>query len=127
VNVLDSRPVKWAIGQQRDGRGLVCNEHLHLCRVARYEIEGTACNALAAGEVIARLRGRPGYKNAYTEKVDEWVAAHPIVPPDRLVARGEGVITRILGPDSELRELWADAGDEEWLVAVDDLRRRMSG
>jgi len=95
--------------------------------VARYEIEGTACNALAAGEVIARLRGRPGYKNAYTEKVDEWVAAHPIVPPDRLVARGEGVITRILGPDSELSELWADAGDEEWLVAVDDLRRRMSG
>ncbi len=94
-----------------------------------YLEQGTACNALAACEVIARLRGRPGYKNAYTEKVDEWVAAHPIVPPNQLVARGEGVITRILGPESELRELWAEAEAEEkeWRAAVDDLRSRMSG
>jgi hypothetical protein len=37
------------------------------------------------------------------------------------------VIVRILGPESELRELWEDAGDEEWLAAVEDLRNRMSG
>ena len=33
-----------------------------------------ACNALAACEVIARLKGRAGYQNAYTEKVDSWEA-----------------------------------------------------
>jgi hypothetical protein len=87
---------------------------------------GEACNALAACEVIARLRGRPGYANAYTEKVDRWVAAHRIEPPGGLVTRGEAVIARILGPESELREVWEEVGDEEWRAAVEDLRIRMS-
>jgi hypothetical protein len=86
-----------------------------------------ACNALAACEVLARLRGRPGYTNAYTDAVDQWVAAHRLDPPDGLVARSETAIVRILGPDSELRELWEDAGDDEWRAAVEDLRNRMSG
>jgi hypothetical protein len=87
---------------------------------------GPACNALAACEVLARLRGRPGYTNAYTEKVDRWVAAHQVEPPSRLIARGGAAIVRILGPDSELREVWEEVGDEEWRAAVEDLRNRMS-
>ncbi len=43
-----------------------------------------ASNALAACEVLARLNGKPGYKNSYTEKVDDWVAAHPLKPSDDL-------------------------------------------
>ena len=92
-----------------------------------YLEQGLACNALAACEVLARLRGRPGYTNAYSEKVDRWVAAHRIDPPPALIARGEAVIARILGPESELRELWEEAGDHEWRAAVDDLQSRMSG
>ncbi len=91
-----------------------------------YLEQGVACNALAACEVLARLRGRPGYTNAYTEKVDQWVAAHPIDPPTALITRGEAVIDRILAPGSELRDVWEEAGDEEWRAAVDDLRSRMS-
>ena len=91
-----------------------------------YLEQGLACNALAACEVLARLRGRPGYKNAYTDKVDQWVAKHRIDPPSGLVTRGETAIVRILGPESELREIWEDAGDQEWRAAVDDLRSRMS-
>lgn len=94
---------------------------------AGYLEQGPACNALAACEVIARLRGRSGYTNAYTEKVDVWVKDHPISPPPALVARAEAAIERILGPDSELRELWEEAGDEEWRASVEDLRVRMSG
>ena len=94
---------------------------------AGYLEQGAACNALAACEVIARLRGRPGYTNSYTEKVDRWVAAHRIEPPAELVTGGGAVIARILGPESELREVWEDAGDEEWRAAVEDLRNRMSG
>jgi hypothetical protein len=93
---------------------------------AGYLEPGPACDALAACEVLARLRGRPGYTNAYTEKVDRWVAAHRIDPPSGLVNRGEAVIARILGPESELRELWEESGDEEWRTAVEDLRLRMS-
>jgi hypothetical protein len=88
---------------------------------------GPACAALAACEVLARLRGRPGYTNAYTDLVDKWVAAHQVDPPSGLIARGEAAIVRILGPSSELRELWEDAGDQDWRAAVDDLRGRMSG
>ena len=94
---------------------------------AGYLDQGVACNALAACEVLARLRGRPGYTNPYTEKVDRWVGSHQVEPPGVLVARGGAVITRILGPESELREVWEDAGDEEWRAAVEDLRNRMSG
>lgn len=92
-----------------------------------YLEQGPACEALAACEVVARLRGRPGHKNSYTEKVDEWVAAHRIDPPGGLITRGEAAIVRILGPESELRELWEEARDQEWRAAVEDLRVRMSG
>ena len=93
----------------------------------RYLEQGDAAEALAACEVVARLRGRSGYTNAYTEKVDRWVAEHPITPSPELIARGNAVIDRILGTDSELRELWEEAGDGEWQAAVANLRTRMTG
>ena len=93
---------------------------------AGYLESPAASSALAACEVLARLHGRPGYTNAYTEKVDRWVDAHRIDPPSGLIIRGGAVIARILGPESELRELWDEAGDEEWRAAVEDLRLRMS-
>ncbi len=82
-----------------------------------------ASSALAACEVLARLNGKPGYKNSYTEKVDEWVAAHPLTPPSDLLKRANAAIDRILGENSELKELWDESG--EWLGSVEDLRQRM--
>jgi hypothetical protein len=90
-----------------------------------YLDQDLACNALAACEVLARLRGKPGYRNAYTEKVDEWVAAHKHVPPPRLLARASAVIDRILGEQSELRELWDEGDGTEWREAMEDLRQRL--
>jgi hypothetical protein len=84
-----------------------------------------ASDALAACEVIARLRGKPGYQNAYTEKVDLWVAAHPLKVPAALVGRASAVIDRILGEESELAEVWAESGDAAWRAGVEDLRQRM--
>jgi hypothetical protein len=91
-----------------------------------YLEQGDASEALAACEVLARLQGRPGYSDAYTKKVDDWVAAHRIVPPAGLIARANGAIDRVLGEESELRELWAESGEQEdWLAAVEDLRARL--
>jgi hypothetical protein len=85
-----------------------------------------ASNALAACEVLARLNGKPGYKNSYTEKVDEWVAAHPQTPSAELLSRASAVIDRILGENSELKEMWADSDEnDDWLASVDDLRQRL--
>lgn len=86
-----------------------------------------ACHALAACEVLARLRGRPGYANVYTEKVDEWVTAHrqTLVPTSEQLSRASEAIDRILGADSELCELWDEGDGEAWRAAVEDLRQRL--
>jgi hypothetical protein len=84
-----------------------------------------ASDALAACEVIARLRGKPGYTNAYTEKVDAWVAAHPQKVPPALMKRASAVIDRILGEESELADLWGESDDAKWRAGVEDLRNRM--
>jgi Domain of unknown function (DUF4259) len=95
---------------------------------ADYLDQDVACNALGACEVLARLLGRPGYTNAYTEKVDQWVAANKIKPTPALLKRASAAIDRILASDSELRELWEE-GDEaqSWRSAIEDLRTRVRG
>lgn len=40
-----------------------------------------ACEGLAACEVIARLKGNWGIRNAHTESLDRWIESHPIQPP----------------------------------------------
>ena len=94
---------------------------------SNYLDQDPACNALAACEVLARLRNQPGYSNAYTEKVDMWVAAHSIDPPVQLISRGVVVIGRILGENSELRDLWEEADPEPWRTGMTDLRNRLTG
>jgi len=37
--------------------------------------------AVAAAEVIARLKGRWGEEDSYTETTDAWVRSHPVSPP----------------------------------------------
>jgi hypothetical protein len=84
-----------------------------------------ASAALAACEVLARLQGRPGYTNAYTEKVDRWVAVHPLAVPPSLINRGSAAIDRILDENSELRDSWEEADSGAWLAGVADLRTRL--
>jgi hypothetical protein len=85
----------------------------------------TACEALAACEVLARLLGHPGYSNSYTEKVDEWVRQHAIAPSPKLIARAQSAIDRILADKSELRDLWEEGDASEWRAVVEDLRDRL--
>lgn len=82
--------------------------------------------ALAAAETLARLLGRGGVRNAYTEAVDAWVAAHPGRPSPELLDKARRAVARILGADSELRELWEDSDDADaWRQAVEDLQARL--
>jgi len=87
-----------------------------------------ACECLAACEVIARLQGKWGLRNAYSEDLDQWVEANPMAVPDSLKEAAAAAIEKILGPDSELPELWDEDGrNEQWHSAVDDLRERVRG
>jgi len=82
----------------------------------------TASIALAACEVLARLRGNPGQQYP---AVDAWVTAHPLTPPPQLLKLADRVIDRILGERSELQQLWN--ANEEWSDAVEELRSRVTG
>ena len=87
-----------------------------------------ACECLAACEVIARLQGKWGVRNAYSEELDEWVEANPTAIPDELRTAADSAIERILGAESELPELWDEDGrNEDWHKAIDGLRERIRG
>jgi hypothetical protein len=92
---------------------------------AEYLDQDVACNALSACEVLARLLGHPGYTNAHTEKVDQWVAAHNLKPSPALLKRASAAIDRILANNSELRDLWEEDDGDAWRKSVEDLRARM--
>jgi len=82
--------------------------------------------ALAAAEVIARLQGNFGYRNAHTETVDKWVERINIKPSPELAGKTLEAIDRILTEPSELMELWQESEHfETWKNNVEDLRRRI--
>ena len=83
-----------------------------------------SCHALAACEVIARLKGNWGTRNAFSEKVDDWVQANPTKPSRDLVQLAWRAIDRIVTAPSELMELWDDAKD--WRATVADVRERVA-
>ncbi len=87
---------------------------------------GDAEEGVAAAEVVARLKGNFGARNAYTETVDAWVAENPVTPPRNLVDSAMRALERISSPPSELREQWEESEDfEKWRKSLADLMRRV--
>lgn len=84
-----------------------------------------ACEALAACEVVARLKGNWGKRDPYTTTVDKWVDANAQVPADSLVELAIKVIDRVQTEPSELLELWEESDGEAWKEAIDSLRERV--
>jgi len=85
------------------------------------EAPEAAC-ACAAAEVVAAAAGAPA--EWLPEEVTAWVASHgPAVAGLRAEAHTavQQVATR-----SELQELWAETGDDEWDKAVADLLGRLA-
>lgn len=78
-----------------------------------------AVEAIAAVEVLAKALGRGTQSDAYTEKVDAWLHTVSAPPSEALLADARRALDRILGPDSELNELWEESDEHaEWLEAV---------
>lgn len=91
-----------------------------------------ASEAVAAAEVIAAVRGHPGsFEDA--DELRDWIKSG-LKPADRtMLLRGEfaaptiEALNRVLSPESELAELWADSDDEgkAWRANVQDLIKRL--
>lgn len=83
--------------------------------------------AVAAAEVVARLKGNWGAEDSYSETVDTWVHNHPLRPPNALVENAVRALDRIVVAPSELLELWSEAEDPGgWTEAVAELRQRVA-
>lgn len=86
-----------------------------------------ACEALAACELVARLKGNWGQRSAYSESIDKWVETGQESPSAQLVQRASAAIVKILGENSELQELWDEDGvNEDWHREMEDLAKRVS-
>lgn len=117
----------WAYGLEAvDDLSLVHDTLDRVLAVGEDDLDADeAGEGLAACEVIARLKGNDGVRNAYTETVDKWVEHHASLPAGDLVKTALAVIDRVLTAPSEFLELWDEAGATEWRSAVEDLRKRV--
>jgi hypothetical protein len=80
------------------------------------------CEALAAAEVVAALKGAPG--KDLPEEVQKWVSRNKFSP--ELLTLAVQAVTRIKS-DSELKELWEESeSTSDWLKAVNDLEARLA-
>jgi len=82
-----------------------------------------AVEAVAAAEVLAKALGRGTQSDAYTEDVDRWVKSLTVRPTPDVLSKANAALARILGPDSELRELWEESDDfDKWHSSVTALQ-----
>jgi hypothetical protein len=86
-----------------------------------------ASEAIAAVEIIARLKGNFGPRDSFSEPADTWVKAHPQQPPQDLVDLAVQALDRVLVQPSELLDLWEESDEfEAWKSSVLDLKNRAS-
>lgn len=96
---------------------------LERVRSSEYVDADDASTAIAAAEVVAAAAGRP--RADLPEDVRRWIATSDITLDPEHSEEAAAAVERIRGEDSELAELWAEAGDEDWRRSLDDLSERL--
>ena len=93
---------------------------------ADYLDADVAEEGLAAAEVVACLQGNCSHKNAYTESIQAWIAAHPFQVNAELAQKAAKVVERVVTDPSELKELWGESEEpDEWETVVAGIRERI--
>jgi Domain of unknown function (DUF4259) len=89
--------------------------------------ESSECKeALAAADIIARLKGKFGDRTAYTEEIDKWVERVKLAPSDALVEKARRTVTRMVMGPSELHDLRGESGElESWKSSLEGLLQRL--
>lgn len=87
-----------------------------------------ACLGIAAAEVVAAAAGRPTVAAQKEEELTEWLARiAPEMSPD-LIKQAIQALDRIVGEQSELRELWEEADEADaWQATVMALKAKLQG
>jgi hypothetical protein len=86
-----------------------------------------ADEALAAIDVLARLKHQDFDSDGYDEEISEWIKTHKDLQiPDSLWQQAKQALDKIVSEDSELYELWQESDSfEAWKKEMDILRGRM--
>jgi hypothetical protein len=117
----------WAYGLEGVGDLWLIEEALDRALEAEEYLEAPeASEAVAAIEVLAKLLGKGTQTDAYTEKVDEWVKSISAQPSAAILTKANRTLERILGENSELRELWEEGDSQEWQSSLASLKQAIS-
>lgn len=83
------------------------------------------CYAIAACEVLAAAQGRPSAD--LPEDVAALARKLSPKPSEAVRQQARAALDRILGKESEINELWKDAGEpyEQWKKGIEDLKSRV--
>jgi hypothetical protein len=82
-----------------------------------------ASEAVAAVEVLAKLLGKGTQSDSYARSADNWVKSVSVQPSPTILSKAGQALERVLGNDSELRELWQESGNaSEWQGSVKALQ-----
>jgi len=83
--------------------------------------EGAA--AVVAAELVAAAKGKP---NELPKELGDWFKQQPKQEIAKFSALARKALARVKDPDtSELRQLWQESGDKQWMNAMGDLDRRL--
>ncbi len=118
----------WAHGLDGGGLDLV-RAALQATRAESHLEASEGAAALAAADVIARLKSGGGEQSPYAESAMNWVDQHE--DDDAwlaLLPAARAAVTAIQSESSELRQLWAedDTALADWLVVVAELEARLT-
>jgi len=81
-----------------------------------------ASNALAAAEIVAAARGHHGAE--LPSEAREWIGRNAGIVDARTVALAVAAVERV-SINSELKELWEEAENDEWSLVVSGLLERL--
>jgi len=115
-----------ALVDQTDS-GLVDEAIADVLNTSGYLEAPSASQALAAIEVLAAILHRPSLALLQNEQLVEWVRdqGQTVSPQQRTSAIA--AIDRIIGDESELRELWEESEEfGDWKKIIADLRLRLT-
>ena len=114
----------WELEDDTDGRVLIEALSIVVDTPVDEQPEAPDCsNALAAAEVVASARATSSTSHLPTEAL-VWIQAHRELVTPGLVALASGAVERV-AIDSELKDLWDEAGDGSWADVVADLQSRL--
>ncbi len=118
----------WFLELERQPAQAVIESALNEMLTGEY-LDAPFCSAaVAAIDVLTRLKGHPINTDQTTKQFDEWVAKNPQDIPDALVEKAKKALVAITNPEnSELYQLWAEGSEKDaWLKIMASLETALN-